>query len=130
MGRFALLRVVGEGAMGQVHAAFDKRLDRRVAIKVLHPDRTNSPLARERLLREARAMARLSHPNVVQLYEDGDHDGHTFLVLEFVDGPTLHIWLETSRSVGETLQVFLAIGCVCLEAAHAITGRAFDAPSP
>lgn len=119
MGRFALLRLVGEGGMGQVHAAYDERLDRRVALKVIHADRTNSPIARERLLREARAMARLSHPNVVQLYEGGEQDDQAFLVLEFVDGPTLEAWLEEERSTREVLSAFSAIGRG-LAAAHAV----------
>lgn len=119
MGRFALLRLVGEGGMGQVHAAYDERLDRRVALKVIHADRTNSPIARERLLREARAMARLSHPNVVQLYEGGEQGEQAFLVLEFVDGPTLEEWLEAERAPNEVLAAFMAIGRG-LSAAHAV----------
>jgi len=118
MGRFALLRVVGEGAMGQVHAAYDERLDRRVALKIIRKDRAFSPTARKRLLREARAMARLSHPNVVALYEGDEHEQQAFLVLEFVDGPTLEAWIEEERPAAEVLEAFIAIGRG-LAAAHA-----------
>jgi serine/threonine-protein kinase len=66
IGHFAVLRVLGRGAMGTVYSAFDESLDRRVAIKVLHPGRKD---ATAQLEREAKAMAKLSHPNVGQIYE-------------------------------------------------------------
>ena len=118
VGRFVLLRKVGEGGMGEVHAAYDEKLGRRVALKVVHPHRTDSPRSSQRFLREAQAMARLSHPNVIQLYEAGEHEGLTYLVLEFVEGPTLDTWLvDESHSAAEILAVFRAIG-LGLAAAH------------
>lgn len=118
LGRFAVLRLVGQGGMGKVYAAFDERLDRRVALKVIAPSKASSPQARQRMVREAKAMARLSHPNVVALYEADEHDDTTFLVLEFMDGPTLDAWLEErQRSVQEILDAFAAIGAG-LAAAH------------
>lgn len=110
LGRFTLLGVVGEGGMGQVHAAFDEQLGRKVALKVLRAERANSSQGRQRLVREARAMARLSHPNVVQLHDAGEHDAQAYLVMEFMEGPTLERWLEEERSPSEILGVFGLLG--------------------
>ncbi|MCB9567089.1 MAG: serine/threonine protein kinase [Myxococcales bacterium] len=80
---FALLRKLGEGGMGVVYAAFDEALGRRVALKLLH---VGDPL---RLLREAQALARLSHPNVVQIYAVGRFREQVYVAMEYVEGPTL-----------------------------------------
>ncbi|MCA9654289.1 MAG: tetratricopeptide repeat protein [Myxococcales bacterium] len=93
VGRFALLRRLGSGAMGVVHLAYDEVLDRKVAIKLIRRDRSRSTTA-EGMLREAQAMARLSHPNVVQVYEAGEHAGGVFVAMELVEGQTLREWLE------------------------------------
>jgi tetratricopeptide (TPR) repeat protein/predicted Ser/Thr protein kinase len=112
--RYVILDRVGEGGMGVVYAAYDPRLDRRVALKFL--SRRGSD---ERLLREAQAMARLSHPNVAVAYEVGYFGGHLFLAMEFVDGVNLRRWLaEKPRSRSRILEVFLAAGRG-LAAAHA-----------
>src|SRR2546423_3559854 len=71
LGRFRLEHVLGAGGMGIVHAAFDPELERRVALKLLHASNAD---ARARLLREARAMAKLSHPNVITVFEVGSAD--------------------------------------------------------
>ena len=86
IGRYVVIDRLGAGGMGVVYSAHDPDLDRRVAIKILHPD-----LQREqsRLLREARAMARLSHPNVLSIHDVGLHDDHVFIAMELVDGRTL-----------------------------------------
>ncbi len=95
IGRFVILGSAGAGAMGEVYAAYDNQLDRKVAIKVVHPTVGPSTLvARERLLREAQTLARVSHPNVVQVYEAGIHEGQVFLVMEFIRGRTLYAWLD------------------------------------
>ena len=92
-----------------------------MAIKLLAPRAVkgrDTEIARTRLRREAQAMARLSHPNVVQVYEVGEHDGQTFLALEFVRGQTLRKWMrERLRPWPETFDVFLQVGRG-LEAAH------------
>ncbi|MCX4241055.1 protein kinase domain-containing protein [Paraliomyxa miuraensis] len=93
LGRFVLLRHVGSGGMGEVYAAYDEQLDRRVAIKLLRADASHRTRARERLLREAQGLARLSHPNVVQVHEVGVHDDLVFIVMEFVEGLTVRDWL-------------------------------------
>ena len=82
VGRFELLRRLGQGGMGEVYLAYDEQLDRQVALKLLLPERSLDESARERLLREAQVLARLSHPNVVQIYEAGLHDDQVYLVME------------------------------------------------
>lgn len=89
IGRFAAIRLIGSGGMGRVYAAYDERLDRRVALKVL----PRELVAHEhRVLREAKAMAKLSHPNVVQVYEVGEHGDRLFIAMEYVEGETLDAW--------------------------------------
>ena len=73
IGRFAVLRTLGEGGMGRVYSAYDEQLDRRVAIKVLR--REVDEASRRRILREAQAMAKLSHPNVIAIHDVGEHEG-------------------------------------------------------
>lgn len=91
-GRYVILERLGAGGMGVVYAAYDRELDRRVALKLLHP--TEDPTARQRLLREAQAMARLTHPNVVTVHDVGEHGGRTFIAMEFVAGESLEAWLR------------------------------------
>jgi len=71
LGRFVILERLGHGGMGVVYSAYDPNLHRRVALKLLQPHRGSSPMAENRLLREAQALARLSHPNVVPVYDVG-----------------------------------------------------------
>ena len=119
VGRYVVLDLLGEGAMGQVYAGFDVQLDRKVALKVIRPE-AFSTRVRQRMLREAQALAKLSHPNVVQVYEVGEHDGQLFVAMEFIDGANLRAWLEEdARSWRETLGVVAAAGRG-LAAAHAI----------
>ena len=93
IGRFAVLRKLGEGGMGVVYAGYDEELDRKIAIKLIR-SRSQGSHARARLLREAQGLARLSHPNVVQIHEIGEHDGAVFVAMEFVRGVTLREWLH------------------------------------
>ena len=92
IGRYVLLDVLGAGGMGVVYSAFDPDLDRRIAVKVLRRG-NESREAQDRLLREAQAMARLSHPNVVAVHDVGTFEGSVFLAMELVDGATLKGWL-------------------------------------
>ncbi len=111
IGRFAILRRVGAGAMGVVHAAYDEELDRRVAIKLLLDGAPAGSEERARMTREALAMARLSHPNVVQIHEVGEHAGQVFIAMEYVRGATLSQWLVAGeRSWQEILDVFEQAG--------------------
>lgn len=92
IGRFAVLSVLGEGGMGTVYAAFDDQLDRRIAVKVVKG--TASEATRRRMLREAQAMAKLAHPNVVPVFEVGEDGGEIFVAMEYVKGHTLRQWRE------------------------------------
>ena len=110
IGRFAVLRRLGAGGMGVVYAGYDEELDRRVAIKVVRED-TVGTHGRARMLREAQAMAKLSHPNVVQVYEVGELDDQVFVAMEFIRGKTLTDWLSAEeRTWEEILEVFLQAG--------------------
>jgi len=118
IGRFAVLRTLGEGGMGVVYSAYDEELDRRVALKLLRPGRDNSPRNQARMQREARAMAKLSHPNVVQVYEVGRFEEQVFLAMEFVQGKTLGLWLKAApRGWQDVLNVLVQAGRG-LHAAH------------
>ncbi|HLT37033.1 MAG TPA: serine/threonine-protein kinase [Enhygromyxa sp.] len=109
LGHYVLLHKLGRGGMGIVYAAYDERLDRRVAIKLLRA--RGRKRARLRLKREAQALARLSHPNVVQIHDVGEFEKRPFLVMELIDGATLGEWrTERRRSRAEILEVFLAAG--------------------
>jgi predicted Ser/Thr protein kinase len=118
LGRYRIERELGAGAIGAVYAAFDPDLERRIALKVLR-QAAASDQARERLLREARAMARLAHPNVVTVYEVGTTAGRDFIAMELIHGETLADWLRAARrSPAAILDAFLAAGRG-LAAAHA-----------
>jgi predicted Ser/Thr protein kinase len=89
LGRYVVTGCVGAGGMGVVYSAWDPDLDRRVALKVLRPELSAEPSSRARLLREARAMAQLSHPNVVPIHDVGVLGDQVFIAMELVDGVTL-----------------------------------------
>ncbi|MCB9752137.1 MAG: serine/threonine protein kinase [Myxococcales bacterium] len=121
LGRYTLLRRLGQGGLGVVFSARDDELDRAVAIKLLrsarveHPG-SDAPRRRDRLRSEARAMARLSHGNVVHVYEVGEHDGRIYLVMEFVRGETLGRW-QVDRGTREITEMYIQAG-LGLAAAH------------
>jgi eukaryotic-like serine/threonine-protein kinase len=118
LGRYFILDRLGSGGMGIVYAAYDPELDRKVAIKLLRPGRAGAE-AGARLLREAQAMARLSHPNVLAVHDVGTFGDQVFVAMELVDGADLRQWLAASpRSEREVLDVFLKAGRG-LAAAHA-----------
>jgi tetratricopeptide (TPR) repeat protein/predicted Ser/Thr protein kinase len=118
LGRHVILEAVGAGAMGFVYAAYDPELERKVALKLLRPDVSAATL-RGRLLREARAMAQLSHPNVITVHDVGTFGDHVFIAMEFVDGGTLADWLRRApRSWRAALDAFRQAG-EGLAAAHA-----------
>ena len=117
-GRYVILDRIGAGGMGVVYAAYDPELDRRVALKLLRTDRFAAP-GHLRLLREAKALARLTHPNVVAVHDAGTFGDQVFVAMELVEGETLRQWLEAgSRSWREVLDRLLAAGRG-LAAAHA-----------
>jgi len=122
VGRYETIRQISSGGMGIVFEARDEVLGRAVALKLLRTDLVgDSAELRARIRREARAMARLSHPNVVQVYEFGEHDGDLFLALEYIDGQTLGAWLAEHAGPAHraaTFEQFIAAGRG-LAAAHA-----------
>jgi serine/threonine-protein kinase len=128
--RYVVLEQLGKGGMGEVYAAWDPVLDRKVALKLLKAEHQESGIADElrlRLMREAQALARMSHPNVVTVHDVGIVDGQIYLAMEFVEGQTLTKWLaERPRSWREILSVFLEAG-EGLAAAHdaGVTHRDF-----
>jgi len=122
IGRYVVLECIGSGSMGIVYTGQDPDLGRRVALKVLRSDSAagSSGGARKRLLREAQAMARLSHPNVVTIYDVGMYGDEVFLAMELIDGGTLREWLRRAkRSWREIVGVFRRAG-EGLAAAHAV----------
>jgi serine/threonine protein kinase len=116
LGRYELRRRIGDGGMGIVLAAHDPQLDREVAIKIVRPhiEDEGGPA---RLLDEARAVARLSHPNVVTIHDVGVHDGRIFVAMELVRGAPLRAWLQDDRPLVDILEVFGQAGAG-LAAAH------------
>lgn len=118
IGRFLVVDVIGRGAMGVVVRAFDPRLQRLVAIKLVNPERSErAGLGRERLLSEARALARLSHPNVVAVFEVDVHEQRDYVAMELIDGIDLQRWLrERPRHWREITRVFAAAA----EGLHAV----------
>jgi tetratricopeptide (TPR) repeat protein len=121
VGRYQLLDILGSGGMGVVYGAHDPELNRRVAIKLLHPQADPEVQAdgAARLLREAQAMARLAHPNVVAVYDAGTFAGRVFITMELVEGLSLRHWLRAAhRTWREVLALFRQAGRG-LAAAHA-----------
>ena len=118
-GRFTVLDHLGTGGMGTVLAAYDGVLDRRIALKLLRPavDADQVGEANARLLREAQALARVIHPNIVTIHEAGVIADAVYLAMEFVDGVTLRAWLRTERTQAELLSVF-ATAARALHGAH------------
>ncbi|HEY0137490.1 MAG TPA: serine/threonine-protein kinase [Nannocystis sp.] len=110
VGRYHVLGRIGSGGMGVVYSAYDPDLDRRVAVKLLRTDHGGRD-SQLRLLREAQALARLSHPNVVQIYDTDAFGEQVFIAMEFIQGVDLHGWLTAAeRSIDEILRVFLDAG--------------------
>lgn len=117
LGKYRLERIVGAGGMGVVWAAVDPDLDRTVAIKVLRVA-GDDPLLRSRLLREARAMARLKHGNVLTVYEVGTHKNRDYIAMELIEGSSLDVWLAQKQPRPLIIAALQAAGRG-LAAAHA-----------
>jgi serine/threonine protein kinase len=112
IGRYRIRERIGEGGMGVVYAADDPDLGRVVAIKLLRPvEGSEGEVHQRRMLREAQALARVSHANLVTVYDVGTHDGRVWIAMEYVVGETLDAWLRrTRRSWREIVDVFIEAG--------------------
>ncbi|MCA9709545.1 MAG: serine/threonine protein kinase, partial [Myxococcales bacterium] len=126
VGRYLVIDPLGAGGMGEVFSAYDPQLDRRIALKLVRPSsREDARHTRERLLREAQALAKLSHPNVVAVYDAGTHGSRVFIAMEYVEGRTMRDWiaqtakeLEPGQRWREALALMVQAGRG-LAAAHA-----------
>jgi len=119
-GRFELRRVLGEGAQATVWLGFDQRLEREVAIKLMHSDASVDPVAVGEWLREARSVSRLTHPNIVPVFEADVFERQPYLVFEYVPGPTLAQLAKARGALPAQEAVTLILGVLdALQAAHA-----------
>jgi tetratricopeptide (TPR) repeat protein/predicted Ser/Thr protein kinase len=110
LGRYVLLERLGAGGMGEVFAAYDPQLDRKVALKLLRSGSLSASEGRARLLREAQAMARLQHPNVVAVHDVGTFEDRVFVAMEFIDGETVGQWTRANHPWREVLRMFVEAG--------------------
>lgn len=110
VGRYFLLEPLGRGGMGVVYLGYDPELHRRVAVKVLHQREGGSIVNPRRLLREAQALAQVSHPNLVQVYDVGTVDGRVFMAMEVVPGRSLSKWFQDRPPWRAVLEVMVAAG--------------------
>ena len=124
VGRYVVLSKLGAGGMGVVFAAFDPELDRKVALKLLHPrivadaELATTREARARLIREAQALARLNHPHIVAIHDVGEHQGAVWLAMEYVDGETFAAWVKQRPRTWREVVAVLSSAARGLSAAH------------
>jgi serine/threonine protein kinase/tetratricopeptide (TPR) repeat protein len=115
LGRLVILDRLGAGAMGTVFAAYDPKLDRRVAVKVLHATDAD---ASARVLREARALAKLAHPNIVAIHDTGEDAGAVFVVMELATGVPLRAWIDNPERTWRDVVRVMTDVAAGLAAAH------------
>jgi len=120
LGRYEIIEPIAGGGMGFVYAGYDPELDRKVALKVVHPRRSHNPGSHSRLIKEARALAQLDHPNVVKVHDVFSDGEQIVVVMELVEGVTLEQWeAERPRTWREVIDVYAQAG-EGLAAAHAL----------
>jgi len=110
-GRYQVQQQIARGGMATVYLAHDEKLDRQVALKVIHPHLSDDPIFRDKFFREARMLAKVNHSNLVNIYDQGDDNGNAFIVLELVKGITLRQALSDfgSLQTEQIIQVSKAI---------------------
>jgi tRNA A-37 threonylcarbamoyl transferase component Bud32/tetratricopeptide (TPR) repeat protein len=121
VGRYLVLERLGAGAMGVVYAAYDPELDRKIALKLLRPQESDGDQERRqaRMVREAKAIAKVSHPNVVSIFDVGVHHGHVFMAMEHLAGGTLREWTAHQKPAWrDVIKTYVQVGHG-LGAAHA-----------
>jgi serine/threonine protein kinase/TolB-like protein/Tfp pilus assembly protein PilF len=125
LGHYEILDRIGAGGMGELYLARDKRLDRRVAVKFLPDETTADQDARKRLIGEARASARLDHPNICSIYEVGEEEGRIFIVMQYIEGETFASFLQHGQiELREVLEIAVQIADALAEAhSHGIIHR-------
>lgn len=118
LGDFKLLKKLGQGGMGEVFLASQLSLDRNVALKILSKDMAKKPGFVERFVREARAMARIDHPNAVKVYAADTDKGYNYVAIEFIDGQSMQDWMDQKGKleIGDAVHVVL---CCADALAHA-----------
>src|SRR5512133_3932558 len=119
IGPYEILAPLGSGGMGDVYRARDSRLGRTVALKALAPDVAGDPSRRHRFEQEARAASALNHPNILSVYDTGDHEGIVFIVSELIDGETLRDRLKRGAPSQNRLVEIARQVADALAAAHA-----------
>ncbi|HJW95758.1 MAG TPA: serine/threonine-protein kinase [Thermoanaerobaculia bacterium] len=124
LGRIRIDTLLGTGGMGEVYRGWDERLERPVAVKILHGDKRLTPSLRGRILREAKVLSRLDHPNICRIYDVIERDDADYLVLELVDGHDLRVAMIQGLTHAESLRIALQIARVLVDAhAHGIVHR-------
>ena len=119
LGKYRILDELGRGAFATVYRALDTTLDREVALKILHPQLLTDPTFVERFKREARAMADLTHPHIVTVYEIGEAEGRLFIAIELARGPDLgQAIVEQGRIPWDEALALLKPMCEALDYAH------------
>src|SRR5438034_4932907 len=119
LGRYEIRSKIGEGGMGEVYLAQDTKLERKVALKILPADVGTNRDRMERFVREAKSAAALSHPNIAQIFEIGEHEGTHYIAMEFVEGVTLREKIHRERTELSKLLRYLQHVAEGLAKAHA-----------
>src|SRR6266480_1902274 len=119
LSHYRIVSKIGAGGMGEVYLAEDTKLDRKVALKILPAEVASNRERMERFIREAKSAAALSHPNIAQIFEIGEHDGTHFIAMEFIDGQTLREKIHRERTELRKLLRYLQHVAEGLVKAHA-----------
>lgn len=118
LGRYRIEVMLGQGGMGRVYKAYDKELDRPIALKVLQPELSSDPNAMQRFKQELLLASRISHKNILRIHDLGEADGVKFISMAFVDGPDLHHLLHSGKLSIDRAQNIAQQLCEALDAAH------------